>query len=111
MTERSAGQALLCPKCGSAMHSYERNGIVVDQCTGCRGVLLDRGELERLVDAESAFMETAQHGRPGDDDDERSGRGHDDDDPRRDSRDYGSGRPGRRRGGFLGNILEGLGGD
>jgi Zn-finger nucleic acid-binding protein len=34
------------------MRSYERNGVVVDQCTGCRGIFLDRGELERLVDAE-----------------------------------------------------------
>jgi len=34
------------------MRSYERNGVLVDQCTGCRGIFLDRGELERLVDAE-----------------------------------------------------------
>jgi Zn-finger nucleic acid-binding protein len=34
------------------MRSYERNGVLVDQCTGCRGLFLDRGELERLVDAE-----------------------------------------------------------
>ena len=46
---------LACPKCESPMRSYERSGIVIDQCTGCRGVFLDRGELERLVDAESAY--------------------------------------------------------
>ena len=46
---------LTCPKCESPMRSYERSGIVIDQCTGCRGVFLDRGELERLVDAESAY--------------------------------------------------------
>jgi Zn-finger nucleic acid-binding protein len=44
--------ALICPKCGGEMRSYERNGVVVDQCTECRGIFLDRGELERLVDAE-----------------------------------------------------------
>ena len=48
---------LTCPKCQSPMRSYERNGVTVDQCTGCRGVFLDRGELERLVDAESAYYE------------------------------------------------------
>jgi Zn-finger nucleic acid-binding protein len=48
---------LVCPKCGSDMRSYERNGVVVDQCTGCRGVFLDRGELERLVDAEGSHYE------------------------------------------------------
>jgi Zn-finger nucleic acid-binding protein len=46
---------LTCPKCESPMRSYERSGIVIDQCTGCRGVFLDRGELERLVDAEGDF--------------------------------------------------------
>jgi len=37
------------------MRSYERNGVNVDQCTDCRGIFLDRGELERLVDAEAAW--------------------------------------------------------
>ncbi len=46
-----------CPKCESEMRSYERNGVTVDQCTGCRGVFLDRGELERLVDAEGSYYE------------------------------------------------------
>ena len=44
--------SLICPKCGGEMRSYERNGVLVDQCTECRGIFLDRGELERLVDAE-----------------------------------------------------------
>ena len=46
---------LVCPKCGSDMRAYERNGVTIDQCTGCRGIFLDRGELERLTDAEAAF--------------------------------------------------------
>lgn len=46
---------LICPKCRAAMRSYERSGITVDQCSECRGIFLDRGELERLVDAETAF--------------------------------------------------------
>ena len=37
------------------MRTYERNGVHVDQCTECRGVFLDRGELERLTEAESAW--------------------------------------------------------
>jgi uncharacterized protein len=50
---------MTCPKCGSEMRSYERNGITVDQCTGCRGLFLDRGELERLTEAEGAYYERA----------------------------------------------------
>ncbi|MEX5721037.1 zf-TFIIB domain-containing protein [Geodermatophilus maliterrae] len=46
---------LVCPKCQGAMRTYERNGVHVDQCTECRGIFLDRGELERLVDAETAW--------------------------------------------------------
>ena len=43
-------QNMTCPKCRGAMTSYERSGVVVDQCTECRGIFLDRGELERLLD-------------------------------------------------------------
>jgi uncharacterized protein len=46
---------LTCPKCQGSMRTYERNGVHVDQCTECRGIFLDRGELERLVDAETAW--------------------------------------------------------
>jgi uncharacterized protein len=52
-----ATRTLECPKCGSEMRSYERNGVMVDQCTGCKGLFLDRGELERLVDAEGSHYE------------------------------------------------------
>jgi uncharacterized protein len=46
---------LTCPKCHGAMRTYERNGVHVDQCSDCRGIFLDRGELERLIDAENAW--------------------------------------------------------
>ena len=46
---------LTCPKCQESMRTYERNGVNVDQCTGCKGIFLDRGELEALINAESAF--------------------------------------------------------
>ena len=46
---------LTCPKCGSDMRQYERNRVLVDQCTGCGGLFLDRGELERLTAAENEW--------------------------------------------------------
>lgn len=46
---------LTCPKCHAPMRTYERNGVHVDQCTDCRGIFLDRGELERLSEAESRW--------------------------------------------------------
>ncbi len=39
------------------MRTYERNGVHVDQCTDCRGIFLDRGELDRLIDAEYSWHE------------------------------------------------------
>ena len=47
--------ALSCPKCHAEMRMYERNGIHIDQCSECRGVYLDRGELEHLVSAEAQW--------------------------------------------------------
>jgi Zn-finger nucleic acid-binding protein len=43
-----------CPKCQAPMRSYERNGITIDQCTECRGIFLDRGELDHLITLEAA---------------------------------------------------------
>ena len=37
------------------MNTYERNGVHVDQCSDCRGIFLDRGELEQLLNAESRW--------------------------------------------------------
>jgi Zn-finger nucleic acid-binding protein len=45
------------------MRSYERNQVRVDQCTGCGGLFLDRGELEALVAAENAWH-TQAHQAP-----------------------------------------------
>lgn len=50
---------LTCPKCQESMRTYERNGVNVDQCTGCKGIFLDRGELEALINAESGYSEPA----------------------------------------------------
>lgn len=51
---------LACPKCGAEMRTYERSGIHVDQCAECRGIFLDRGEIERLIDAETAYFAREQ---------------------------------------------------
>lgn len=45
---------LLCPNDNSSMQSIQRSGVEFDMCPTCRGVWLDRGELEKLMAAESA---------------------------------------------------------
>ncbi len=54
MSLRSAAKLaeVICPKCSDIMTTYERNGVHVDQCAACKGIFLDRGELERLAAAE-----------------------------------------------------------
>lgn len=62
-----AGQptaALICPKCRGNMRAYERSGVTIDQCEECRGIFLDRGEMERLLDAEAAFATPQQQPAP-----------------------------------------------
>lgn len=53
---------MICPKCQAPMRQYERAGVTIDQCSECRGIFLDRGELERLVDAEDKYGRG--HGAP-----------------------------------------------
>lgn len=56
-------ESLTCPKCRGDMRTYERSGVTVDQCGECRGIFLDRGELERLVDAELRYNAPPQQPR------------------------------------------------
>jgi hypothetical protein len=51
---------MTCPKCQGEMRQYERSGVTVDQCTECRGIFLDRGELEKLFDAEANWNRQQQ---------------------------------------------------
>jgi len=118
--------ALACPKCGADMRTYERSGIHVDQCAGCRGVFLDRGELERLIDAEAAYFARERQvstpvapaaaaavpdrsAGPAPDAYRRDRRGDDDwDDDQVDRRGDPNGRG--RRGSFLGDVFDMFGG-
>jgi Zn-finger nucleic acid-binding protein len=68
-----------CPRCHTAeLVERDRSGVLIDICTGCRGVWLDRGELDKLI----ALEHRPANERDDDDDDD-------------DDRD--DGRRGRRR--------------
>ncbi len=60
-----AANTLVCPKCRAQMRTYERNGVHLEQCDGCRGVFLDYGELEHLTAMEARMVQpppTPQYG-------------------------------------------------
>jgi Zn-finger nucleic acid-binding protein len=46
----------VCPKCRGNMRTYNRGGIHIEQCDGCRGIFLDFGELEHILQMESRIM-------------------------------------------------------
>ena len=46
-----------CPTCNVGLNMTERQGVEIDYCPKCRGVWLDRGELDKIIersDSESA---------------------------------------------------------
>jgi Zn-finger nucleic acid-binding protein len=99
-----------CPRgCPSQLTMTERQGVEIDYCPTCRGVWLDRGELDKVLERAASFEAQrpaaaagappipqeplARQRRPDDRDDDDDWR---DDDPRRR----------RRRKGFLGELFD-----
>ena len=39
-----------CPMDGATLQMTERSGVEIDYCPQCRGVWLDRGELDKIID-------------------------------------------------------------
>lgn len=39
-----------CPHCNVDLMMTERQGIEIDYCSKCRGVWLDRGELDKIIE-------------------------------------------------------------
>ncbi len=42
------------------MQTVDRTGVHIDVCQDCQGIFLDRGELERLVDAAIIYRQAAE---------------------------------------------------
>jgi uncharacterized protein len=94
-----------CPRCETdTLDERDRDGVLIDLCRDCRGIWLDRGELEKLIARALREAEEAGAARPGgdgddddDDDHDHDDHDHDDhdhDDRRRDDREQ-PGRPAR----------------
>ena len=91
--------AMLCPVDRTPLTMSDRQGIEIDFCPQCRGVWLDRGELDKIVERSVGPM---PRGRDRDDDRGRhqAVRHFDDDD---DYRGYGRG---RRKKSFLSELFD-----
>lgn len=47
---------MTCPHCDVPLVTSERQGIEIDYCPTCRGIWLDRGELDKILERASADM-------------------------------------------------------
>ena len=84
-----------CPTDNETLQLSERHGIEIDYCPTCRGVWLDRGELDKILDAYGSDRPDRRRSNSYDD-------GWDDDSYER----VGSGKPKRKRKGLLGELFE-----
>ncbi|MBX9455698.1 MAG: zf-TFIIB domain-containing protein [Rhizobium sp.] len=46
----NSAAGMLCPTCRVALVMSERSGIEIDYCPQCRGIWLDRGELDKIIE-------------------------------------------------------------
>lgn len=58
---------MLCPECNIVMRMTTRQGVEIDYCPNCRGIWLDKGELDKLMEraveertGSSSYMATPQ---------------------------------------------------
>lgn len=45
-----------CPICNIPLNITERQGVEIDFCSKCRGVWLDRGELDKIIERSTSEM-------------------------------------------------------
>lgn len=78
-----------CPVDGSTLVITDRSGVEIDYCPTCRGVWLDRGELDKLIERNAA-MGGAPRGAA----------------PQQGSRDMRGGHKKKKLGGFLDELFD-----
>ncbi|HYO09907.1 MAG TPA: zf-TFIIB domain-containing protein [Tepidisphaeraceae bacterium] len=54
-----------CPNCNEDLRPYDRHGVEIDLCPKCRGVWLDRGELDKIMEREAQFVNAPPPPPPG----------------------------------------------
>jgi Zn-finger nucleic acid-binding protein len=47
---------MTCPRCNTQLIATDRQGVEIDHCPVCRGIWLDRGELDALIDKTTQAM-------------------------------------------------------
>jgi len=115
------GKGMLCPVCKVDLLLSDRQGIEIDYCPQCRGVWLDRGELDKIIERSEAMAsrdsKDAPSGYPPQERlsyrdgqspyrDQDHGGGHHGGSGHGGSGHGGGGHGGNRRGGFLSRLFD-----
>lgn len=96
---------MTCPKCSTQLLMTDRQGVEIDYCPSCRGIWLDRGELDKIIERSASFApsdgnrDRYQEPIRRNDDDRYK---HSDDDYKRHDDEYKH----KRKKGFLGEIFD-----
>jgi uncharacterized protein len=111
-THRGEEAVMKCPVDGTTLALAERAGVEIDYCPECRGMWLDRGELDRIMERSASPQHASREDRDRRDDGDRDRHGHDrhdhDHDHDHDER-YGS--RDRKRGSAFGALTGLFGGE
>jgi Zn-finger nucleic acid-binding protein len=83
-----------CPSCQVELRMTDRQGVEIDYCPQCRGVWLDRGELDKIIERSEQRIDVSERPEPRYDEPRR--------DYDRDSYEYQK----RRKKSFLGDIFD-----
>lgn len=89
-----------CPNCSETLVMTERQGVEIDYCPNCRGIWLDKGELDKIIERTAGYAgPETQPGPPPQPYFERdhSGGHHE--------KNYGGHHGGQRRRGFFGDLF------
>jgi Zn-finger nucleic acid-binding protein len=54
---RTGEDRMKCPVCDATLVMTERQGVEIDYCPECRGIWLDRGELDKLIELSSGQLD------------------------------------------------------
>jgi len=65
MRDQDQVSTMLCPTDRTALVMSDRQGIEIDYCPTCRGIWLDRGELDKIIERSAADMAPPPPSGPG----------------------------------------------
>ena len=92
---------MICPRCNSNLLMSNTKGVEIDHCPNCKGVWLDRGELEKIIERSneygSQYMSENNYKNQHDDHQEKHYDSH---------QNYGYNHNSKRKKGFLGELFD-----